>query len=631
MNPEESQPQATGSFFQRIIKYKKILIPLFVLILILIPLTFLISSKNKSQEPPPTTSSKSKMWEIRFAYDTEKQVLTVRSVTLKDGRATASNLGLSPYKLQVLDKNKNIIYQTDIHITERILYDIYIPPEATGSAVSLPPQPKEFEDIVYIPYLSNAQKAEVLKQGNKILEFTFPKISSFSLINQAYAIGGECTTNLKIVFVSDGYASESKFNSDVQQVTGKFKSQSPYSENPDIFDIKSIYNTESLGCNLSGVLNNSCLGSSQAYSKTRAIAFNKYPGLEGVDQDHLKLIILADADPEPFGSLLILGAIRGVGSDFGVFQTRSSLLKVASHEVLGHGIGYLYDRYIYGDSSDPDGNDKLRDVSYQSNCTGNSQGVPFWNSISGTQVSQGCTSQYMYAPYPRDCGNAGSSQSMMSAVPCGASEFDLVEQAWIRNNIMSKYQSCQSAGAPTSNPTLIPTVPAGGNCGAYGCDGPSLRVSWTKNVLAFYGYAIQLTQAGTLSPACNGITNPCTDHAITAETSYTFTGLSPITKYDLYVYVIQVRPTPDSFWKSYSNLGPTGACQGGFCSPSSSPTLIPTRTLPTGLPPASITSPPGESTPTPTSIATYTCVEDRSNCSQGQNNLQLCPLICTPQ
>ena len=48
------------------------------------------------------------MWEIRFAYDTEKQVLTVKNVTLKDGRATASNLGLSPYKLQVLDKNKKL-------------------------------------------------------------------------------------------------------------------------------------------------------------------------------------------------------------------------------------------------------------------------------------------------------------------------------------------------------------------------------------------------------------------------------------------------------------------------------------------------------------------------------------------
>ena len=94
MNPEESQPQATGSFFQRIINTKNFN-TFFVLILILIPLTFNIV-KKKSQEPPPTTSSKSKMWEIRFAYDTEKQVLTVKNVTLKDGRATASNLGLSP-------------------------------------------------------------------------------------------------------------------------------------------------------------------------------------------------------------------------------------------------------------------------------------------------------------------------------------------------------------------------------------------------------------------------------------------------------------------------------------------------------------------------------------------------------
>ena len=150
--------------------------------------------------------------------------------------------------------------------------------------------------------------------------------------------------------------------------------------------------------------------------------------------------------------------MRGVGSDFGVFQTHSNLLKVASHEVLGHGVGYLYDRYIY-DFSNP--NSQITNVSPESNCSGNPQGAPFWSSVSGSQVSQGCTSQYMQAPYPRDCGNAGSSQSMMSAVPCGASEFDSVEQAWIRNNIMSKYQSCQNAGVPTSSPTLIPTVPPG--------------------------------------------------------------------------------------------------------------------------------------------------------------------------
>ena len=382
------------------------------------------------------------------------------------------------------------------------------------------------------------------------------------------------------------------------------------------------------------------MDSSQAYLKTRAIAFNKYPDLQGVDQDHLKLIILADADPEPSGSLLILGVMRGVGSDFGVFQTHSNLLKVASHEVLGHGVGYLYDRYIY-DFSNP--NSQITNVSPESNCSGNPQGAPFWSSVSGSQVSQGCTSQYMQAPYPRDCGNAGSSQSMMSAVPCGASEFDSVEQAWIRNNIMSKYQSCQNAGVPTSSPTLIPTVPPGGNCGAYGCDGPNLDVTWPTNDWAFFGFRIQLTKAGSnpLTNACDGITNPCKDwatsgYSCSAQTklcSYTFRGLGTNGFYDLYVWVLDVNgnKVPGLPHSMQANLGPTGACQGGFCSPSSIPTLIPTRTLPTGLPPASITSPPGESTPTPTSIATYTCVEDRSNCSQGQNNLQLCPLICTPQ
>jgi|GEM_PF-2297693 len=133
---------------------------------------------------------------------------------------------------------------------------------------------------------------------------------------------------------------------------------------------------------------------------------------------------------------------------------------------------------------------------------------------------------------------------------------------------------------------IIPTppiVPVGGNCGAFGCDGPNLRVDWERNSLAYYGYTVRLYKAGTSTPACLGITNPCTGSGQTVNTSFTFTGLSPGSYYDLYVFV-SASPS-NIFWKYYAKLGPTGACTGGFCSSPPTPTPIPTsRPTPTPIP-----------------------------------------------
>ncbi len=144
--------------------------------------------------------------------------------------------------------------------------------------------------------------------------------------------------------------------------------------------------------------------------------------------------------------------------------------------------------------------------------------------------------------------------------------------------------SCTFTGTA---PTPTPTIASGGNCGAYGCDGPNLRVSWTRNGI-WPAYDLQLTKAGTLTNACSGITNPCRDSATVGDvTSYTFTGLGTNGYYDLYIWVL------GNLWNSpKTNLGPTGACTGGFCTPATpTPTPTPVR-LPT-------------STPVPTAVPTY--------------------------
>ncbi len=441
---------------------------LFITIFAIASFIFLVSSKKQSMISPsanPYPAKSFKMWEITFVYDTEKQTLSVKSAIIKTGTATASNLGLSPYKLLVFNKNNNVIFNTDIHITEGILYDIDGPPNATSSPIIVPSTPKTFENVVYIPLFQSAKKIEVTKNGIKILEFTLPKVTGFNLINQTFAVNGPaCTTNLKIVFISDGYNSESQFYSDAQEVVKKYISLSPYSEKPDIFDFKMVYNTIPLGCAKNGVLYTECLSSLQTIIMEKNIIFGKYPELQGIDGDHLKFIVLADAQPELFGGLLYMGAMEGVGGVYGVFETRDrdKLPTVASHEVLGHAVGYLYDRYVY--SSGP--NSQERSVFPESNCSRSQQGASFWQSINGGGAYQGCTSEYLFGPYPRDCGTGGTRESIMSLVSCGSSEFDPVEQAWIRTNVISKYQSCSgsspSASFPptsTSIPTLVPRQP----------------------------------------------------------------------------------------------------------------------------------------------------------------------------
>lgn len=186
----------------------------------------------------------------------------------------------------------------------------------------------------------------------------------------------------------------------------------------------------------------------------------------------------------------------------------------------------------------------------------------------------------------------------------------------------------------TQEPQTV-TVFSGGNCGAFGCDGPNLTVSWPKPIFQirhkccfsinwspwirienntsytsqfdifdfevqvlgltsdgrnvqwypyFQGnvngksktarwptpdYSLKLTQVGSLTGACSGITNPCVDKGITQSNTFTFRGLSPQTTYDLFIWIVH---SPNILFNIQAKLGPTGPCQGGFCAASPSPT-----------------------------------------------------------
>jgi len=221
-----------------------------------------------------------------------------------------------------------------------------------------------------------------------------------------------CTTDLKLVFISDGYKSESDFNSDVESMAAGFKSQAPYSEKPEIFDVRRIYNNIPLGCVRNGKLYTQCLNDATTLAKLNLLTSERYPELRGLNTDYLKFIILADADPESFGNRIRLGVSKGVGGQFAAFQTHYKPLYTAVHEVLGHEIGFLHDRYISPNYH------KLF-AAPPSNCSGlttNKYDIWWLNEVPGTELYKGCNSIDLYAPYPRNCNpsEAGYSGSMMS-------------------------------------------------------------------------------------------------------------------------------------------------------------------------------------------------------------------------
>lgn len=147
-----------------------------------------------------------------------------------------------------------------------------------------------------------------------------------------------------------------------------------------------------------------------------------------------------------------------------IIQNQDYFDRTVIHEIDGHLIGKLYDRYIYPPTLHvPQLIDNLR-----SNCTDNSQGETWWKDVGGTPLvsggtaGQGCMRQSYFAPAANSCPDPrmGTLNSIMSAANCWSQTvsvgFDATEQYWIKNFIIPKY-TCSSPGAtPTggaSNPT----------------------------------------------------------------------------------------------------------------------------------------------------------------------------------
>ncbi|MDP3987601.1 MAG: hypothetical protein Q8P80_00450 [Candidatus Levybacteria bacterium] len=460
----DPQDDIQAGFFGKILTFirtRKILVCALLVFFIFLLLTALFSSNkninNKIPETPSESVKPSKIWEIIFSYNTQKNLLSVESVSIKNGSAQAVNTGFSPYKLFVLDRDEKVLFQTDVVISQGVVYSVSFNDDSSSSAFPTSPSA---ESIVDIPYFSNATKIRVTKDNQSVLEFDPPKSLSFNFPNEAYAAGQSlCTTDINVVFLSEGYASQSQFDNDVEKIKQFLATKKPYDEKPGIFDLsRSIYNPGPLGCLSGGNLFINCITQASSKGSIANTVSAKYPELSDIktNTERVKFIVLVNGGPQPFGSGSIYGGMDNVGGQFGAFTTQVSnglFDRIITHEFLGHAVGLLWDRYLYPAGT---ANSGLTDVYPKSNCTNNPGGENFWKSIAGTQVSQGCTSVSLYGANPLDCNNAGSSKTLMSALNCSnPAGFDDVEQFWIKNNVLPKYSACQNI--PTSTPTFTPT------------------------------------------------------------------------------------------------------------------------------------------------------------------------------
>lgn len=415
-------------------------------------------SKKSSLAVVSTSPSmpKSKIWQIALSFNTKTQQLTLSNISIKHGTANASPYNTSPYQLLGFDKNKKVLFQTNIVIADQILYDIYFSPGTDVARSSLPTL-GHLASIVSIPYVTNAETIEITKNNQTILSFHPPMELSFSLpslVQQTYAT--TCSL-LHIVFVSDGYADMAKFHMDIQKAEATFTSKVPFSLHTNIFDFKIVDNpiTNSLGCKENDALAIDCLFNENLIKISNLVS-STYPQLPE-DATYTKIVVLVDGSPQSFNGGLILGVANAIGGQFGVFQNQKFFESTATMEVLGHAVGQLYDRYIYPESpgSASDIGDSIRPP-FLTNCSPNIQGESFWKNAGVTQAYKGCTSQYMYAPAPLDCGSRGSSGTVMSAAGCAGSQFDGVEQYYLQAQILPKYLCAIS---PTPMPTQAKILP----------------------------------------------------------------------------------------------------------------------------------------------------------------------------
>lgn len=459
-----------------------------ILLFIIALLSFLIIGTSKKTQNKIVNSRISKVWHVTFSYDTQNGQVKVRKVVVGKGVAVKTPFTFSPYVLKIKNSLQQSLFETNVTITEGMVYNTYINPSASGSAkIDSPSLPPTIETRITVPYFDSASSIELFRDKIKILEFRPVKSTSFKVVKEANAAPfSEACGPVNIVFLSEGYQDMNKYRTDVQKVKQVLLSTEPYASNPTALDLSRIIENPSsnpLGCIQGGRLYTQCVVDPNTVNqKVVPLIFEKFPEL--IDNaDYLKIIVLANAPAELKGeSYKILGVVSGIGGFMSTFTTlpdqfvtESIIQNTEIHEIGGHAIGRLFDRYVYNSSNSnltatQISNTRQSIISEPSNCSPNPLGEPFWTTIGISQGYQKCHLEDMYAPEPQACrdqfGNMtdrGNPNSVMSGGECGKNLFDRTEQAFIRTQIIPRYLK-QCSLQPSNTPSPVsqestPTLP----------------------------------------------------------------------------------------------------------------------------------------------------------------------------
>ncbi len=592
-----------------------------------------------------------KSWQINLIYNSTSGKLSLEKLALLQTKIIPDERGAlySPYSLKVLDKANKTLYESRINISESMLYDYVNVP-----GIKTVPLADSFKSVVFVPYQKGAFEIIISKNAKTVLRINLPKNITFNFIEKAKAQVRDVSCGpITTVFINDNYTNIDQFKKDVQTLETLYNTTSPYNVNPSIFDFKEIDNPQNYACDkprkdragkdIAGI--NWCIANLQDVIQSTGL--KNFPSAR-------KFVVVVNS-PNAFqtdGG--IAGVVNGIGGDVVIYTNYAypgplgnKPFMAATHELEGHAIGFLWDRYVKKDPSYA-----VIPAGYQqTNCSVSPNGIPFWNGAGSTGVFRGCGNQNQYAPFPLTCNSfntdllsGGTFNTIMSAIGCSPNEFDSVEQNWLKNHVLPYYKPCsggpQVTLPPISTPTPIPTPTPMPIAIIHNIKGTAFidynyNNKQDSNEPGYPGLNIYLSGKSSLTTVTdnNGrylfANLPSGTYTITARDQRI--NFNPSNLIDLGQNISDVTanfPIPPS---ALATPTPTPTPTPV---PTPTPTSLPTPTpVPTPTPnlfptlsPVLVTPTP---TPTPLPAATYTCVLDPS-CVTGQKILQICPLICTP-